>query len=122
MVLEELYINLPLPLSVGPEPITKPYPPRRLQSHSTKTTTMSSATPTHRLLPRLALKDKAAIGIGVPLGLILVLILGTMLWLNMQKRRHGPVTELDVDGTELEAQKKAAANPVNNAQIRWKPY
>ncbi|KAF2499673.1 hypothetical protein BU16DRAFT_535994 [Lophium mytilinum] len=119
----KFHIHLPLfYLSGGPEPTTKPLSPRTLRSHD-KTTAMSSTTPTHRLLPRLALKDKAAIGIGVPLGLILILILGTMIWLNVKKRTtRGAVTEVDLDETELEAQKKAAANPTNNAQIRWKPY
>jgi len=66
-------------------------------------------------------KDKAAIGIGVPLGIILMFILGAMVWINLQKKKRGPVTE--VDETELEAQKKQAALDPNRAgQIQWKPY
>jgi len=84
---------------------------------------MSSLTATTpHLLPRMALKDKAAIGLGVPLGLLLVVVLGAMIWLNLQKKRnHGAVTE--VDETELEAQKQAA-DPARagNQDIRWKPY
>jgi hypothetical protein len=69
----------------------------------------------------MEIKDKAAIGIGVPLGIILAIILVSLIYLNVQKRKkRGAVTEVDL--VELEAQKKAAMNPNVAGQIQWKPY
>lgn len=70
----------------------------------------------------MELKTKAAIGIGVPLGFLLVIILGTMIWMNFSKKqrlKRGEVTE--TDSVELEAQRKAALTDPNH-QIRWKAY
>jgi hypothetical protein len=61
------------------------------------------------------LKTKAAIGIGVPLGVIVVLIIMGLVYANMQKKKRtrGDVTDLD------------AYKPDENAPapkvIKWNP-
>lgn len=90
----------------------------------------------------LQLKDKAAIGIGVPLGVILAFILVAIISVNFSKRkaRNGRVVD-EGEGVELEGQKEslsdAGAKSGNGAggqgggtkgkgvaagEIRWKPF
>lgn len=60
------------------------------------------------------LKTKAAIGIGVPLGIILVLLIAGLVYANIQKKKtRGEVRDLDLE------EFKANAPPPK--VIKWNP-
>ena len=63
----------------------------------------------------MEIKEKAAIGIGVPLGVICLFIVASMIWLNIKKRQRraaGIVEEVELEHKELPQHK----------EIKWKPY
>ncbi|ORX97861.1 hypothetical protein BCR34DRAFT_607123 [Clohesyomyces aquaticus] len=64
----------------------------------------------------MELKEKAAIGIGVPLGVLVIFIACGMAWANFTKKRRLARGEVE----ELEMGKDA--NVPAPRQIRWNPY
>ncbi|KAF1997726.1 hypothetical protein P154DRAFT_524594 [Amniculicola lignicola CBS 123094] len=61
----------------------------------------------------LELKDKAAIGIAVPLGVILCIIVWAFYYSNTRKRKRGVVEDLELE--------EAAKNAPPPKVIQWKP-
>lgn len=61
------------------------------------------------------LTTQASLGIGIPMGIILVLIIAGIIWANLTKRRKANRGDVEL----LEGQDKPQPAP---KQIRWNPH